>query len=68
MFDNILNLFRYVDGAPRLAVNEERLHDPLSHPAIRRMSPEELADLPMRPVRRPSSAAAGLACPAGRRR
>jgi hypothetical protein len=68
MFDNIWNLFRHVESVPRLAVDDERLDDPLSHPAIRRMSPEELADLPIRPVRQPSSAAAGPACPAGRRR
>jgi hypothetical protein len=68
MFDNIWSLFRQVESAPRLAMDEERLDDPLSHPAIRRMSLDELADLPMRPVRRPSGAAAGPACPAGRRR
>lgn len=46
MFENVWRRLRRLEDAPSLCPGDGA-HDPLSHPAIRRMSPTELADLPM---------------------
>lgn len=52
MLDNIWNSIRFGRrSARRNPLAEKQPFDPLSHPAIRRMSPRELADLPLAEVR-----------------
>lgn len=52
MLHNIWNSIRLGRRSARRNARAESLpFDPLSHPAIRRMSPRELADLPLAGVR-----------------
>lgn len=47
MFEIIRNFFRRAGNAPGQAERFDLRCDPLSHPVLRRMTPDQLADLPL---------------------
>lgn len=46
MFVGIVSRYRRARASRRLFTEARYVSDPLSHPALRNMSPRELADLP----------------------